>query len=237
MTTRNIGLSKARRIEIEDETSILLVELWKKHSPSNPLSVVSPGLALEHLGFRVGSTDLGQEYIDGRLSDVAGMINFEQQEVWISTRSSREEQFFTAAHELGHARLHSEHRGLHRDRPVKGPSVRRDIKEIEADYFASCFLMPTKQIRRRFVDRFQVDEFHLNQNTAFSLCGSTRREVRSHIKSVRELSRLLAECIQFNGTGFSSLKSVFQVSTEAMAIRLEELRMVGEFSLDDTYLA
>ncbi len=74
-------ISEARRREIDDNATILLVELWRNNSPSKPLDVVSPGIALEHLGYRVDSGDLGQEYIDGALAHVAGLINFERKQV------------------------------------------------------------------------------------------------------------------------------------------------------------
>lgn len=110
-------------------------------------------MALEHLGFHVASQDLGIELIEDQLVQVAGQIDFEHKEVWLSTRVTRDEQFFTAAHELGHAVLHPGQNGLHRDRPLKGPAARKDSKEAEADYFASCFLMPRKQVVKRFTYR------------------------------------------------------------------------------------
>lgn len=221
------SISKARRIEIDDEATTLLVELWRKNSPSKPLDVVSPGMALEHLGYRVDSRDLGHEYIDGSLVQVAGLINFEKKEVLISTRISREEQFFTAAHELGHAVLHPGHGGLHRDRPAKGPAIRTDVKEVEADYFASCFSMPEKLVRKSFRERFLVDQVALDQRTAFGLCNAGLSSLRSKIRSDRDFSRILAECDCYDRIKFSSLKSEYIVSTEAMAIRLEELKLAS----------
>lgn len=219
-------ISKARRAEIDDEATVLLVELWRKKSPSSPLDVVSPGMALEYLGYSVSSRDLGQEYIDGALVQVAGVIDFENKEVLISTRTSREEQFFTAAHELGHAVLHPGQSGLHRDRPEKGPAIRTDVKEVEADYFASCFLMPEKLVRKSFIRRFFVEQACLNQRTALGLCNARVSSLRGKIRSDRDLSRILAECVCYERIKFPSLKSEYLVSTEAMAIRLEDLGLV-----------
>ena len=64
--------------------------------------------------------------------------------VAVSNKFSKEVQNFTAAHELGHAILH-EQAILHRDIPVDsiGKRVVRDRVEIEADTFATYFLMPS----------------------------------------------------------------------------------------------
>lgn len=230
-STMSTGITKARRREIEDEATSLLVTLWRKNRPDHPLDAISPGMALEHLGFHVGSQDLGIELIEGQLVQVAGQIDFERKEVWLSTRPTRDEQFFTAAHELGHAVLHPGQNGLHRDRPLKGPAARKDSKEAEADYFASCFLMPRKQVVKSFESIFGTDRFLLNQASASALCDSSVSQLRQHLRRPRDLSRLLVECTKFNGVPVTALKYEYQVSTEAMAIRIEELGLVGNFSL------
>lgn len=221
------SISKARRAEINDEAMILLVDLWRKNSPSRPLDVVSPGMALEHLGYTVRSRDLGHEYFDDAWIQVAGLIDFEQKEVLISTRISREEQFFTAAHELGHAVLHPGQGGLHRDRPAKGPALRTDVKEVEADYFASCFSMPEKLMRKSFAERFLVDQAYLDQRMAQGLYNTGVSNLSGRIRSDRDFSRILAECDSYERIRFLPLKSEYLVSTEAMAIRLEELKLTS----------
>lgn len=227
------GVSKDRRRVIADLARNLHLELWNNRhdlwptSPSSPLHVVDPGVALEYLGYRVGSADLGQEHIDGRLSEVAGVIDYVNRSVVISTRPSREEQFFTAAHELGHAVLHPGQTGLHRDRPIKGPVVRKDIKESEADYFASCFLMPEKRVRASVFERFSTDHLRLDQRVAFGLCDARMSHLQTKIRSVREFSRLVVECMRYDGAKFRSMKSEYEVSTEAAAIRLEELDLIS----------
>lgn len=226
-------ISKERRAAIEARSRYLLMELWNNrhqiwsaNTPENPMEVVNPGAALEYLGYKVGAGDLGQEFIDGRLSKVAGLVDFENRSVCIALGISREEQFFTAAHELGHVLLHKNQRGLHRDRPVKGPSARKDIKEVEADYFASCFLMPERRVRKHFREKFSADEFSLSEATAFALGGVGIDAIRSRLRAQRDLSRMLAECVRYNGVDSPSLKFSFEVSTEAMAIRLEELELI-----------
>lgn len=231
MSNETIGLSISRRRQIEGEANALLRNLWRQIKPPHPLDVVNPGLALEHLGFQVRSEDLGIDYIDGQLVQVAGVINTVDKEVCISTRPTRDEQFFTAAHELAHAILHPEDSGLHRDRPTNGPSMRKDYREAEADYFASCFLMPRRQLLRSFVERFDTEDFVLDSAASSALCDVPLWQARTTIKNRRDLSRLLAECTSFDGRAFTSLKYEYQVSTLAMAIRLEETGLVGKRAL------
>lgn len=231
-STTTGGISAQRRKTIADRVRFLQLSLLNEHhrkfgeQPSDPLDVISPVAALENLGYTVIQEDLGQDFIEGRLVEVAGYIDAQNKQVAISTKVSREEQFFTAAHELGHAVLHPNRHGLHRDRPVKGPITRRDVLEVEADYFASCFLMPEKQIRQRFKWNFLSDRFEISNEAAYALSGIDAISLRSRLKSKRALTRVLSECILFNGNRLAPLKSVFGVSTEAMAIRLEELDLV-----------
>lgn len=232
MSSNTGGISAQRRRAIAEQVRFLQLSLLNEYhqefgvQPNDPLEVISPVAALTSRGYKLIQGDLGQDFIEGRLLEVAGYIDAKSKHVAISTKISREEQFFTAAHELGHAILHPNRHGLHRDRPIKGPCARKDVLEVEADYFASCFLMPEKQVRRHFEWNFLSDRFEINNETAYALCGTDVIGLRSKVKSERALTRVLSECIHFNGNRLASLKSIFGVSTEAMAIRLEELELV-----------
>jgi Predicted Zn peptidase len=228
-----VGISAQRRKVIAERARFLQLSLLNDYhrlhgvQPSNPLDVINPVGALESLGYSIAQGDLGQDLIEGRLVDVAGHIDARHRVVALSTKMGREEQFFTAAHELGHAVLHPYRHGLHRDRPVKGPSMRKSSIEAEADYFASCFLMPEKQVRRRFEWNFLCDSVQLTNEVAFALSGTDEQSLRSRVRSVRDLTRMLSECVYFNGNPLIPLKRVFRVSTDAMAIRLEELGLAS----------
>lgn len=79
-------------------------------------------------------------------------------------------QNFTAAHELGHAVLHKQ-TVMHRDRPVDGSynNKKRSLPELQADRFATHFLMPKKIVIEIFQELFQTDRFIIKEDSAFHL--------------------------------------------------------------------
>ena len=135
---------------------------------------------------------------------------------------------FTTAHELGHALLHDK-LILHRDLPLDGSEMERvrSIEEIQADRFAATFLMPKKIVVQLFQELFQTDQFAINEENARLLTSGSAYELRKKIRTKRDLSRTIARCEYYNFRPFKSMAKIFQVSTEAMAIRLEELNLVN----------
>ena len=219
--------------EIEDKARDLQMSIWGKKSlywpdapPSNPIAILDPLLALKLIGYDcVLEETLGQYRIDRKLIEVAGTIDNYSKQVRISRQLPDNIRTFTVAHELGHAILH-ERSGLHRDRPLDGSSASRNSIELEADKFATFFLMPRKQVATIFKRHFLTDKFSLDEATAFALGYSDLEVLRNKCKTPRQLSRLLASTEQFNGVHFISLANQFRVSPEAMAIRLEELELL-----------
>lgn len=216
---------RVRMIQVEMWQS--RVDLWRGIAPSNPIDILDPTLALKLFGYdcEVAET-LGQFYSDGKMVEVAGIIDGPSKQVRISRQFQHNVRSFTLAHELGHAVLH-EPAIMHRDRALDGESLSRDSHELEADKFATFFLMPRKLISSTFKCFFLTDEFALDEVTASAL-GSNAREVHaSGSVTRRQLSRMLASAEHFNGRHFISLANQFKVSPEAMAIRLEELALVS----------
>lgn len=201
--------------------------IWKKNIPNQPLEIIDPIRLLKKLGYQYKEFEsLGNyEHEDGRF-EVAGIINTQKKHVSISQNFIPETINFTIAHELGHAILHP-NQTLHRDRPMDGTgaAITNDFKEIQANRFASNFLMPRKILMRLFNSLFLTNKFEINTQTA--LCfGVQVRELRDMCKSKRDLSKLLASAEFYNGAAFQSISEQFQVSVETMAIRLEELDLV-----------
>lgn len=202
-------------------------KIWLNTIPSNPIDMLDPIIALKLIGYDCELDEtLGQFYSDGKLIEVAGAIDKSSAKVHISGRFENNIRNFTAAHELGHALLHQTS-GLHRDRPLNGATISRDPIELEADKFATSFLMPRKLVKTTFEKFFLTDKFFLNEETAFALGLGDFMELKEKVKTLRQLSKILANTERYNGRYFISLANQFRVSTEAMAIRLEELELLA----------
>lgn len=93
---------------------------------------------------------------------------------------------------------------------------------MEADTFASYFLVPEKQLRAAFRKRFLTEEFRLTEATAFALTSGSLKLLKERYRSERDLARMLAAVQHYNGSHFKSLAERFGVSVEVTAIRLEE---------------
>jgi Zn-dependent peptidase ImmA (M78 family) len=199
----------------------------------DPFAVIDPFQVLKDMGYSVDYLDsLGQfEDVDG-VFEAAGQFDPSTKTVWISKRLSPEVARFTAAHELGHAMLH---RGMsmHRDRPMDGSRSRqmKTPEEADADYFAACFLMPEKLVRKAFAARFLTSDFVLNEEVAFALGYPSLREARLICRTHEDLARVLAGARLYNLQQFPSLTEQLRVSVKAMAYRLLELRLVTTRSL------
>lgn len=225
---RKPGLQNKRILQSEIENSARNLQkfIWKENKTSNVMDILNPIRALEYLGYEVLLvSELGQFESDQGPAEIAGYIDSSKKIAGLSTRYPKHVQNFTAAHELGHAVLHDASAGMHRDRALDGrKSTHRDSKEFEADKFASIFLMPEKLVRKEFEKRFLTKYFITNEESAFLLSGKSLGEFKSMINNRRQLARLLAEATRYNQS-FRSMKEIFNVSTEAMAIRLEELNL------------
>ncbi len=192
------------------------------------MDILDPGKALQCSGLAVHRVPtLGQYISRGAAVEVAGQIDQPAKVISISRQFPLETQNFTAAHELGHYLLHTQS-VLHRDRPLSGFRVTepRDSEEWQADKFAIYFLMPTKLVKKTFAEIFLTERFEITEETAFALNEQSSTALRNKCKDLRELSRLLANTKTYNGVHFYSLSERFKVSVEAMAIRLEELKLV-----------
>lgn len=204
-------------------------ELWLDGVPDDPVKLLDPAIALDLIGFEYEMAEtLGQFTSNGSTFEVAGVIDRTAKRVQVSRQMPFNTLRFTAAHELAHAALH-EGVNMHRDRPLDGSAQERgsrDKIEIEADKFASFFLMPENLVRNRFQQIFLCDKFLLNEATSFALDPSGSQSLLQGRKTLRELARILAKTESFNGKHFRSMADQFYVSVEAMAIRLEELDLL-----------
>ena len=204
--------------------------IWKNKTPENLLEILRPQAVLRQcLGYDCFLTGrFGVTTESGEEMEVAGLIDQNTKFVAISTKFPEQTQKFTTAHELAHAILH-EQPILHRDVPVDNSENRRtrDIHEIEADKFASVFLMPKKLVERVFFQIYDTKQFIISENSAFKFGGRNILELKKECRNLRGLSKKLASTTIYDGETFSSMAQIFGVSIEAMAIRIEELGLVA----------
>ena len=158
--------------------------------------------------------------------EVAGLIDESSRTIFISHQQKAKVRRFTAAHEIGHAMLHEFNGAMHRDRSSEIMGPKRDRCEKEADEFATLFLMPAKLVEARFLETFYTKPFVLTNETAFALGFSNTKELLRKYPTRRALAKLLASTERFNFVNIQSLADQFSVSTETMAIRLEELHLI-----------
>lgn len=199
--------------------------IWEKDIPQLQHEVVKPEIVFEKiLGYQFGYASLGYHDVNGTTFQIAGQINKKEKVVAISKDLTLEVRNFTAAHELGHALLHGGMNVLHRDRPLDGSaSETKDLKETQANNFASYFLMPATSVKTVFQLALSIEKFALNQNAVFALGFQTISEFKRRYRTLRSASRFVA---RFKGKTYEPLHKIFHVSAEAMAIRLEELELV-----------
>ena len=220
--------------EIEAKVRELHERLWRERNtiwggsvPADPIHLLDPAKALSLVGYDFQLDDgLGRTRGANGMLEVAGIIDRASRTVRVSSQFPNTVRAFTAAHELGHAVLHQFATGVHRDKPLDGVNHSRERSEVEADKFATYFLMPAKLVKARFQELFGVQTFSLTEESAFALTASSLSELQAKLRTRRDLSRILAGVQRYNGLHMQSLAEQFCVSVEAMAIRLEELGLL-----------
>ncbi len=169
--------------------------------------------------------------------EVAGFLDRAERRIVIAQKFPLEWRRFTMAHEIAHWMLHPDVTS-HRDRALCGgerANGRRPLQEQEADVFAAELLMPTKALKRRFIDAFggPFDGRKIDSEVAFWLsAGVARRGIARRVTEVdlssnlRYRAMIIAETASFAGHHFSPLTDAFGVSPTALAIQLEDLGLV-----------
>lgn len=200
--------------------------IWGSKVPKDPVEMLDPKVVANLFGFSYHEeSGIGIHQTSDGDADVAGLIDDSANAIYISPQFTPKIRRFTAAHEIGHAALHNLQGAMHRDRPDESQR-QRDPKEREADRFATYFLMPENLVVARFLEIFHNHPFEITSETAFALGFKNANELARKCRTRRELARLLASTEHFNFEHFVSLANQFHVSTEAMAIRIEELGLV-----------
>jgi len=190
------------------------------------MSHTDPFLACNLIKYSVHIVD-NLDHLSTKPKQIAGIIDPSIREIQISNDFPKTVQRFTLAHELGHALLH-EGMSRHRDMPLDGANFKgkRSPAEVEANKFATNFLMPEDILTLRFKQKFLTEKFVINDDTVFALDPSNKQNLRQRIKTLRDLTSYLSKVGPYSGNHYHSLVIQFEVSEKAMAIRLEELDLV-----------
>lgn len=116
----------------------------------------------ERLGYKLVRYPLGEE------ADLGFVLQKDSDMVIFTNTSSRlAREIFTLAHEIGHIVLHMENSSSFIDDNTTISSRSTDEKEKEANYFASCLLMPGDKIDK-FLD-VEIADFSGNGLTAMDI--------------------------------------------------------------------
>jgi Zn-dependent peptidase ImmA (M78 family) len=171
------------------------------------------------LRLKLGFTDLRKKL---KLDDVLGATYLNAKSIWIDQslvgNQNEGRLCFTLAHEAGHWVLHREYIDQACRKGDDGANIFCRIKdakkpiEWQADYFASCLLMPEKFLKRAFTEVFGSDPLVLyNEQSCFDgpIC----------FDPCAQNWPLIATSVIEAG-GFSN------VSKHAMIIRLQDLGLV-----------
>lgn len=193
------------------------------------VATLDPAIGASALGVQFAIEDsLGSFGNCRERFSVAGLINRQQNLIQVSAQFPETTQRFTGVHELGHFVLHNGE-VMHRDRPVAGASgvlSRRGAVEIEADYFAACYLMPSKLVYKAFEVRFGFRrQFVADDAAAYYLQPNDPEKLLS--ASADEIAAILETATRYGGLRFGKMSDEFKVSVPAMAIRLTELGLVA----------
>lgn len=216
-------------IDLQNTLWLNKEKIWKKESKNLEIAtdiLMPQDVLINLLNYSVLQKDsLGNIYDENKEIEVAGLIDMSKKEVQISRNFPIETMRFTLAHELGHAILH---KGilLHRDRAIDGSKLNKNLQENQADKFAAFFLMPQKIVKQVFQEIFEMPVFKINENTILQLGEKNIEDFKRKCVDIHGLARKLVEIKRYGRKSINPIKDIFGVSTETMAIRLEELGLV-----------
>ena len=215
---------------IEDRARQLGIELWDRQcrywpgESVTPLDVCDPWVAARHLEYEVREGWI--DSVGTRAGhQLGGFLDRPKKLVGLADHQPFRTKRFTLAHEVGHILLH--HRlHHHRELPLHGmtePREPADLIEREANHFAGCFLVPSKQLKLAFAASFNVDCLTLTDDVAFELLGAGFMSLMNGPYESLAFERLVAQAQRFRSRHFGSLHDLFAVSPTTLAIRLRQV--------------
>lgn len=218
----------------EEKARELQLELWDRQcilwpgEAVTPMDVCDPWVAARYLGFKVQEGWLDNSGTRAGY-ELGGFLNRSAKLIGVSDRQKPRTKLFTLAHEVGHLVMHP---GMHhhRELPMHGmtePHEPADRREREANHFAGCFLVPSKQLRRAFHASFGTAGLKLTDDVAWELLGRNFTSLMNSPYHSLAFERVVAAAQRFRGNHFGALHDLFQVSVTTMAIRLRQVGLVS----------
>lgn len=201
--------------------------IWGNQVPSDPVDMLDPRIAIDLLGYEFELVPEIPGWPPSRHHAIAGEVDPGRKRVTVAEQFGLPSARFTAAHELAHIMLHPGR--MFRERPISGPRLdEQNPMEREADKFAAEFLMPEKLLRTRIRDSFGVEPpIVVRDAEAFRLDMDQSEDLLRAAPNSQELAFALAKCPRdFHGDRILSLAEQFKVSFQAMAYRIQELRLI-----------
>lgn len=186
---------------------------------------VAPPIPVEDVVERFLGLDLTYENLDEKLGmdDVLGATYVRSKRISINRRlledKSEGRLVFTCAHEVGHWVLHRRlvEEAVRRERLQEAIVCRarnaREPVEWQADYFASCLLMPAPEMKEAFFMVCPSGKLFLDN--VKSALGGTAVCIDPCVKNWHFIADMVRESGRFTN-----------VSKEAVAFRMEELGLL-----------
>jgi Zn-dependent peptidase ImmA (M78 family) len=171
-----------------------------------------------------------REFTRGPRLEAAGLLDGAKKRIAVAKKFSPIIRRFTLAHEIAHYLLHGRQLLL-REPPITDATFERPSKSIherEANLFAAELLMPSFLVETVFTRLFgaPIDSSRIDENEAFRITSGKIPASALRKMSVRDLSKFVASNSSLTFKSDRPLAEIFQVSSTAMAIQLEELRLV-----------
>lgn len=109
--------------------------------------------------------------------NISGMLDPKNKKIYVSRNDLYLRQKFSVAHEIGHWVL--DHRGISPDGDKFEISYRnvmtaQDIKEVRANHFAACLLMPEKETK----EAWELNNYDLDNTARFLVVSRLALSIR-----------------------------------------------------------
>lgn len=229
-----------RRLKPSEEAKNALLKLYGWQKAQTPVRLTIENFypidierLVKILGWSLEKRDIaGYSQYDEPLD---AFVDYDEKTIFISTGDnvSRGRMNFSLAHEIGHILLHGEegYGELNRTRSIGGKNPPQlsllDQFEIEADRFAAELLMPKKAVCAHFQKLFSQPVLTPESSLSGKIIEKQGRKNRfSYIPTRKELAKWVA--VYRPSPDEISLAQFFNVSQQAMSIRLLDLLLVME---------